>query len=987
MKPIKLEFNAFGPYAKKTVIDFSPFYQGGLFLISGPTGSGKTTIFDAISFALFGEASSKRRQNDSLKSHYAPEELCYVDFSFELEGKQVRLYRQPAQRARGKRKALIDHGAQAELFLDGIPQASGVSEVNEKIRDVLGLSYDEFSQIILLPQGEFQKLLEASSADKEGIFRRIFSTYHLQAFTQALKEERDRLKQALSDLDVRLGEALGEGYQPAKADERMHELDVFIEEKKNQLEKVRQIRRKKEEEDKALTLQLHEISQKLLLFEKHRELLIKRITIDEKKEIVERHNRSVQLLPFKERYDDEKKALDILKRKEQEEEKQIELIENKQRVKEGQWQKAEDKKKEIPSMREEIEKLIALKESLSLYLSAKEEKTQLEKELQGVDKDLRRRKRDEADFNKQKEAYEQAREQRDQANRTYTRLWDLFLEKKKQKEEQEKIRDAQEKRRAGVHLLKKAREEDGRLEKEKREAEDAYRELFSRYIRFQAGILSGALQEGQPCPVCGSPHHPLPARGAEQVNPAQLEKGKRLYESLQEDLLKHRHEIESLEIQIREIPEISGDALHLLEETYNKTAEEFHALEKSLERCREEKDKALPEFSQEGERIQEDLRRFQERAAVLSSKLEGLKRSLEKDYPYASLKEVDARINQLREAIEEREKNHAATLQELRNIQGEILRLSERKKAVAEAIKQQETVFQRRKEIWITQCAQLGLGEDFQENLLKEEVLHGLEEEIRSYSADLTTLEKQLQGLDEIHLQGEQEEKKRLSGELVKAIENDSEEDRRLSALVSHAKERQQKAQGFMKKRRSLGKDYDRVHGIFAVASGTVGDKVSFERYVLAAYLDVILVRASLLLDEMTSGRFQFIRSDASLVRGGGKKGLDIDVLDAYTGSRRGIKTLSGGESFKASLALALGMGEFIHAQVSRIGLETLFIDEGFGSLDSESLDSAIETLMDLRRRGRLVGIISHVDELKERIPQKIIIEKSPRGSRLFTQT
>ena len=274
MKPIKLVFNAFGPYAKKTVIDFSLFDRGGLFLISGPTGSGKTTIFDAISFALFGEASNKKRQNDSLKSHYASEELCYVEFTFELGEKKIFLYRSPAQEAKGKRKALVKHTSTAQLYIDDVLIATNVSEVNEKISEILGLSYDEFSQIILLPQGEFQKLLEANSAAKEEIFRRIFSTQQLQAFTQALKNEEKRLNQELETIHTRLGEVLGEAYPERSARALIEELKEATENRKPLLKELTQLLDNEDKKKSNLELDLHRTGEKLQLFEKRKKLII-----------------------------------------------------------------------------------------------------------------------------------------------------------------------------------------------------------------------------------------------------------------------------------------------------------------------------------------------------------------------------------------------------------------------------------------------------------------------------------------------------------------------------------------------------------------------------------------------------------------------------------------------------------------------------------------------------------------------------------------
>ena len=988
MKPIKLEFNAFGPYAKKTVIDFTLFDSGGLFLISGPTGSGKTTIFDAISFALYGEASNKKRQNDSLKSHYAKEELCYVEFTFELGGKKILLYRSPAQEAQGKRKALVKHSARAELYIDGVLMATNVSEVTEKISEILGLSYDEFSQIILLPQGEFQKLLEANSAAKEEIFRRIFSTQQLQAFTQALKEEEKRLGQELETIDTRLGEVLGENDSQRPARERIEELKEAIEERKPLLKKLAMELEKQDKNKSDLMLGLHQIQENLEIFDKRRKHLLEKSSVEEGEMILAINRRAKELLPYRENLLAEEKARNLLEKKANKEEELFFEAQKIKNAKEKLLLEAEEKREKLPEIQKNIEELIAIKEGLALYLDAKKEKLGFEGNLLGVNNKIASLEKEEKNQQDKKLAYDRARIKKEKANSEYSRLRDLYILEKTELEKNEELLEAQKKRRKLHNQYKEKEEEFLRTCAKEKRASENYDHLFSLYIGSLAGVMADSLIDNKPCPVCGSTHHPHPAVGSQKISDKELEEAKIAHKKLNDLVIKLGHEKDALEKEVSAIVKLSPEEFMKLEEVVIERNKKYKLLEESIAKNKEEKDKELPILSEDRiVAVQNDLRKYREKAAALMARLADLESKLNKNYSYSSLNELDQQ-NQLWRAqskeIEEAYKNSDKAYQEAKE---KAVLLKQSSESASKALEEKRMAFNKAKEKHDRIRKELGLKEDYEKDLLEKEELQNRENRIKEYTNQLAILEEQVKNLVEEELREEDTQKKEELNCLENKISALREKDKELSAAINHDQSRYKKAQEYDKKKREIQKDYDLLHRIYSVAMGAQGDKVSFERYVLAAYLDEILERASHLLFEMSSGRFNFIRSDASTTKGTGKKGLDIDVSDAYTGTQRGIKTLSGGESFKASLALALGMGEFIYSQVSSIGMDTLLIDEGFGSLDSESLDSAIETLMKLSDTGRLVGIISHVEELKERIPNKIIIEKTSQGSRLSMET
>lgn len=983
MKPIKLSLQAFGPFAGKEVVDFSPFYHGGLFLISGPTGSGKTTVFDAMSYALFGEASSSRRQKDTLKSQYVQEELCEVEFVFELQGKRISITRSPKQTALGVSGRLIDRPAEAVLYVDGELVAQKPREVSEKIQEILGLTFDEFSQITLLPQGEFRKLLEASSSEKEEIFRRIFSTQRLKNFEEDLAKQSASLGKELGQIHNLLRAELGEAMEEKGSLQAIEEKKVSLEEKKKKLESLEEDIKKKETIRDELLKKEREIVEILNLFQERTLLQEKSQSMKKLQEQVDMNLAMKQLIPYWEAFLDgeqhhskRKTELILLQEKRNSQSKDQEQAKRKLDF----W---EEQKKQLPELEKKSHALLEIRQGLKDHLQGKKEEELLQQRRKERELKILQEEKKKNFLLEEKEKRRLQIEEHQKKQQEYSQLLEKSAQEKSRLlriQEQKRIHDKALSLEKDLVKKRKEQRENLLLETDR---EEVYNRLFLAYTSSLASILAADLKDQVPCPVCGSLHHPHPMESHEKVGEDELRLAQRKLEDAKKQGEGLTREILALEKEAAELP--------LLEEKDRKELlllaqlESDHAaLEVEEKKLRQELAKRPLPFDEEP--LEETLRLLvglEREQDMDAGKAQALEKVLSKDYPFSSLEALDLqRKNYLSQGEHIRRSWEEAKSQ----LEQQALEKAKVEEALRHQIQFEEEArhrLEKSQKIHQEKREELGLPEDYLEQRLSQEQFLLMKKEVEEYHQKVLLVEARLQGSEEKDFLARKEkldeEKKEVSEGLAQAKEEEK-ECRAEKKLLEQTLER---SQSYEKRRQEVQFDYDKVFGIYAVASGKKGDRISFERYVLGAYLDEILLRGSLRLREMTAGRFEFLRSDASTTKGGGKKGLEIDVLDYYTQGQRSIKTLSGGESFKASLALALGMGDFIHGQISSVSMDTLLIDEGFGSLDSESLDSAIETLLDLQRQGRLVGIISHVEELRERIPHKLLVKKTAKGSTL----
>lgn len=907
MKPERLVISAFGPYAERTEINFTRLGNEGLYLITGDTGAGKTTIFDAITYALYGEASGTVREAGMFRSKYAKAGTpTFVEFSFRSHGKTYQIRRNPEYlRPKERGEGMTTQKADAVLeYSDGRPPVTKTAEVTRAVSELLGLDYRQFTQIAMIAQGDFQKLLLADTAERAKIFRQIFHTDIFKEWQDRLREEKNTCDREYGEIKRSIGQYM-DGVDCGENTELRVQLDrlrkvKFEGQVEAGLELLTQVIEEDEErlaeldtQARALENEIQEQNRRIGKIQKDQKL---REELAAKKK--EREECVPQLKLAEKRLENAREAA-----------KEIEILKEQVRVGEerrGKYQEAKTGKKNLEKLARDLEK-------------KEQERAQAEKEKTALEAAL-------AEDKKRLEAVRPAGEEGLRLGERMIRFKELAAKIDGISRKKEALLDVQKGYQEKCRDMETLRAEYGSMER-----------LF---LDAQAGLLARDLKEGQKCPVCGSIHHPslavLPERVVEKDELD--EKKKRLSEAE------------------AEVQQKSADARHLMEQIGD-------AGEEVLEAGRRLFGDDLQAEGAPGEA--EAL--LKEQTAALEEKLRenGLRREekarLEREIPGE-----EARVKELEEAITQ------ASLEIVR-LQGENVRQQELTDNLLLALGSQtkeENEEQVREAAQRKKRLEDELSEAENDHRRKAEQGKGLLTAIETLEAQLeegpAEAEPELQKKrDELQRQKEELEGKRKKQYAVN----------RKNLEIQTAVRRQQEAAVKAEKR------YIWVKSLSDTANGSLSQKhkIELETYVQMAYFDRILRRANVRLMTMTSGQYELKRQEDWKTMQG-KVGLDLDVVDHYNGSIRSVRTLSGGESFMASLSLALGLSDEIQVSAGGIQLDTMFVDEGFGSLDEEALNQAMKALGGLAERDRMVGIISHVAELKDRIEKKILVTKKRNG-------
>lgn len=910
MRPLKLSVSAFGPYAGRMELDFEALGTGGLYLITGDTGAGKTTIFDAISFALFGEASGGNREPGMLRSKYAdPMTPTEVELTFCYAGKDYTITRNPKyQRPKSKSQGMTEQGANAKLVYPDGHSVDRLKEVNAAVQDILGLDREQFSQVAMIAQGDFLKLLLADTQERQKIFRNIFRTNLYVELQNQLSQQANGVKKQWDEAGNSIrqymegivwgensslsdqGQKAREGNLPTR--EVLSLLDALLEEDRNTqetLEAQRKVGEKaletvgyqlnKAEDYQSQKTELEQANQKMeafktLLRQYQAELDVQTAQKPRQEELSQKITTIYLTLPDYDRLERLEKDRSDSRKTYQQAEESLETIQKEKGALLAQIEKWIAERKTLGECNAETEKLLRQKHQETL------------EKIQALVKAIE-------EFHVQQGKWEDAKARY------------LVAEEKS----------------AGLLL--------------------EYESKNKAFLDEQAGIIAGRLEEGKPCPVCGSIHHPAPAAMAESVpKEADVKKAKQAYdkaaketEKVSADAATEKGKTESLEATITaQITALLGqqqidgaeDAAEArilkLETSIAALNEKIQQLEKAQSR-KEELDSLIPEKQEKLSEQEEKIHTIQmsqaaAKAAILAAEdqIEGMKAKLsfaDKTAAMNQKKAWEQELEVLKTALKKAEANYADCKETLNGLQGSAQQLENKLKVQQEPnvehLTQQKNALARQKE--------------------------ALQEELTSIHTRINanqTCQKNIQG-----------------------------KFREYSALEE--------------KQKWLMALSDTANGKI-----TGKAKIMLETYIQTTYFDRILARANVRLMKMTGGQYDLKRR----VEEENKRsqiGLELDVVDHYNGTQRSVKTLSGGESFKASLALALGLSDEVQMSTG-IQLDTLFVDEGFGSLDPESLDQAYNTLASLTEGNRLVGIISHVAELKERIGKQIVVTKEKCG-------
>lgn len=879
MKPCTVEFQAFGPYAGHELVDFEKLAARGLFLICGKTGTGKTMILDAITFALYGKSSGHGRDDfEAMRcTNAAFDVTTYVRFTFENNG----IYYRFERRLERKRKNLSasymvwqkdENGTWTALF-----ENAKEKMLNEKAEEIIGLSYEQFRQVIVLPQGQFEKFLTSDSADKEKILTSIFGEEKWQAVAQLMFEEATERRQQLKSLQEQISNSLQE-----EACETLAELEAVIAQKKERL-----VTMEAAYQEGACEKQIRALRDRLALVSRFQDLRRGKARVRAYEE--KQHDRAEQ----EKRIQDARRA-----------EKVKELLLELHRAEAAQA----ERKKAVRAADQAAGQAKQQAEQILLQVTAQQQKNDEIEEKKAQKIQLTAKITDyesiaalEQNFQKQRKAAESALQEAEQEKQVYESYAPKLV------------------------MLHETYETDM----------EEHRKLLAAYLAGITGELAASLVEGQPCPVCGSREHPQKAVRTET-------------DTSKEHVEEKRAEADAVYQKLQQTMQKQEQAKKKYEEKQRLAQELQLAKETAYTRLAEMQNNLIPEIGS---------------LAELQKKLQQLTDEIGKD---------TEQLQSLTKMLEQANNTVAETA------------------AKAELARQEEELTQKKQEAAMQAVAK-GLSEhgfadikEAEQLLMGEKELEGMRRQIADYDAGKKAAEEQVMRLQEELGRQQEPDEEACKTELAR-LEKLQETYAKETAVLSETIRRlSQKAEKLALAGEGLEEKLLEAEQDLAFAKKLRGDAgTGLQRYVLGILFSSVIAAANRMLSMVHGGRYRLFRSDEK-AQGSNKRGLELKVYDKNSEEHEGrfVSTLSGGEKFLASLALSIGMSTI--AQKSGIRIEALFIDEGFGSLDEDSITDAMQILGSIQQANGLVGIISHVQLLQERIPTKLRVEETEKGSRII---
>ena len=1022
MRPITLEMNMFGPYAAPTRIDFDRLGEKGVFLITGDTGAGKTTLFDAIVYALYGHVTNTRRSGAAMRSDYAtPKDRTFVKLTFEHAGKLYTIERSPSyERAALRGGGTTKQEARVCLTMPNGRQYDSLIDADREIRELLRLDYTQFKQVAMLAQGEFLNLLLAGSRDREAIFRKLFATYDCEKISAILNRRADVLARKTEDAAKEILFCLHsllwpEGETPSiesaedagRVSDQVRTLLASLEERRASLKTdLTALDKTYAEAIQARERALRD-NQQLMELHKNREQLNSLLAQSDKAEALRRRlaamTRALTLRP-------QEALVRNLLQQQAESARLLTALRIEQEQAEALAARSKKALEEAPRWREEIEKLTFKAETLRRLMPRYEELSRqtavgerltqniqaCETRLQQLTAAQTRLTEGIAELTALIEKYSgtEAEAAANQGERNALRmrsgrLLELYGELQKRAEASRKLASLAEAQDA--------------LTERFTAAERTFGEINSAFLRAQAGILAQTLQKGQRCPVCGSTEHPQPARPAAGApTEAELREYEKLVALRRKELDECRTLCDKASAQLSEIARRCEELSSQLE-----IENSLPAAEKAIRAAKEESDqlerkaallarqiaeltarkRQLSQLQAEAQPLSEAaaetakaLSQFREQLAAASAAIESIRQELgehgenpaiarqaliaaeqRRDQITASLTRAEEASRQAENALQEIEGKSKAMNAQIRQLSAELTAAQQTLlSGLTEQGFESEAAYQ-------AAVKDLPNQESISANLTQyERTVDKLKNEIERLTRE--TDGRALTDLNEMdrRLRAMQEENTRLRRE-----------DASIASMMDNNRQMLARIESLQPGYQAAKEDCARVTRLSRLADGKTTGKyrISFEQYVQRSYLESILARANARFIRMTDGRFELRRREQ--LKGLTDGALELDVMDYHCGRQRPVATLSGGEAFLASLALALGLSETISDEAGGVSIDTLFVDEGFGSLDPAALDQAIRTLMQLGEGSRLVGIVSHVSELRDRIPKQIVVTGS----------
>ena len=1032
MKPVTLTMSAFGSYAGYEEIDFEKA-GSGIFLITGDTGSGKTTIFDAITFALYGGTSGSRRTGKMMGSQFAAAKTkTYVRYTFEEDGKRYTVIRYPDIPGQTGRVELI--------MPDGTAFSGKVKETNKKLEEIIGLDQVQFCQVAMIAQGDFRELLQASSRDRKEIFEKIFGTViynevqiRLNDMSRTLYGQKEDLRKAsIQELEgVRI-----------TADSRYSE--QLIEQKKNGISEVdntplfsllEHLIAEEKKQEKELNSQIQELGnqEKQIegqiaagchvneLFRKAGELEQESRRLEEQEDYWKEQKVRTQaarralfvdekarmVSQYHTQFESQKRMYkDLISRKasaEQEKETFLQLAESAQKKK---AEKVPVLQEEAAGLRQSMNRYDELQEKTGLLKAAKQRKARLQKQLEHLEETIGLQKQRKSELQSYRIQSAGCQEILYQISEQYGKA----VEKSASLDE---ICGKQTDFEKAVEVNRVARKQLEKHVDHYRAASVRYTEAYCSFIAEQAGILAQDLKTGKPCPVCGSVEHPAPAALSETaVTQKQTEDYRKKAEDLQKKMEEQKEICSSSE---KQVSVMNAELQTMYRAIYGEQTVDFAektvwlSMNSDARGCRKELEKLQLEKTLAQERVtlfekqEKELAELEDMLQKTQSELDEVRRGLDAQsqlcaglsaeisaigsqlkYPDKKMAQkqlvgLENNIRQLEEESTLAEQKLQTCFKQIGELEGGIGQLKHQLQETDQLVREALTEFQKG-------LKEQGFSDknEYLESRMKIDELEELEKAADAYrdhrlqtETVRKALKEQLEGQKMVNIP-ELENQQRQIRDRKKILEKQNKE---VFSILENNRNCQKALETKIQEYEAAKERYQVVSHLNRTANGKLDLKLDFQTYMLRRYFEEIIHEANKRLRIMTRDQFILQCRSYENFSGGGAAGLDLDVYSLVTGKTRDVKTLSGGESFMAALSMALGMADIIQARAGKVHLDTMFIDEGFGSLDDQSREDAIRVLNELSGRKRMIGIISHVTELKEQIERKLIVTRDDRGS------
>lgn len=1018
MRPLTIELHYFGPYEHQ-VIDFTQFTDRSLFLVAGNTGAGKTTIFDAMCYALFGQTINDRdRSAAALRSDFAPaDQETMVKFTFEHQDLKYQIMRRPKQVLKGRRGNLVEHNQAVDLIYplesDHPHEITKIKEADTFITDLLNLTRDQFKQIVLLPQGKFRQFLDSDSNTKEVLLRDLFNTSRYEQWATQLKNDLREQKKSLTTQETKLQslkETVTEIDAQLTTKEWLAEAKNYLARLKASLERLGDDEQQQQKKVDQLDAQLHTEQELKKNIEELAELVKAGERLQAQAEKIQETKQQVKILDWYQEHQTEYQWWKDGEKRLQKLTADSNILHEDLRNLQKQHQTIETELQQTSKQQEEIDQLQTEVADLTNKLPLFDDRDKLRSTVDELQTNLKQQTKQQAVSQKKLQDAQQQLTVIANNLKEHENLGDVQVQIAKQEALQEKLTTAgKDLKQLETKLLSekencvKLKQEQGAAEKLVQKSQSRLDDLNDRFARHQIAILAQKLKPATPCPICGSLDHPHPASLAddgELVTEAQVKAATvkaqqnrstldQLREQVRQSVAKIADLTTQLETQQVYLAELLGDdeLPQDWEGQIENQAQKLAQMKTNLDRIEQQ----VKEWRQEEEELEQESKFSQEELDKIDESVNRCKQDL--IAKQTILKEKTAALPAkfpTKEAADKQIQTDQLTIKAFNN---QLESLQQQRQENAEKLAGTNSRIAQTKEELATQTTQQDNLHQYLVNLLAQydvQLKWNFWQEASEQVATLSSLREQVTTFEN-QVQDNQSQQERLT----KAINNHSmpdialtqtklnaereqlrqyqQEIGQLTAQYKQLAETDQKIIKVVEKTGKLDQEINELQTLTDVVTGNTENHVSLERYVLQAYFQDVLVAANVQLDRLTNGRYQFELATESHGAGAKWSGLEVNVYDDNAGRTRSTRTLSGGESFMASLALALALCQIVQEQSGGIKIDALFIDEGFGSLDQQALEDALHSLQELEGH-RMIGIISHITELEEQIPDQLIV-------------